>query len=188
VLDGLTYRSSDPNLPSDIKVLMDQIRKNGFSQDLLAQWRTWRATRNEHPAAERPYADPSLVPVENQGKDPLTGNEVFKGLRSAVIRLDGKIYDSTDKDLSPEMRELFDYIEAHGVTPQLMEHLRGMGKKTTLRPATTPAPSAEDLAFWKDVQQGNPAEEADAVGQRGVLKTVVVVLAILWVLTKLLGH
>jgi hypothetical protein len=164
VLDGITYRSSDPNLPADLRVLMDQIHEKGYSEELLAQWRTWRATRNE-PNTAPSYPDPALVPVENRGKDPLTGNEVFKGQRSSVIRLDGKVYTSDDTNIAPEIKELFGYIEAHGVTPALMEHLRQIGNKATVRPATTPAPSAEDLAFWKEVAKPEiPAGPRMAVG------------------------
>lgn len=182
VLDGLTYRSSDPNLPPDIKVLMDQIHEKGYSEELLAQWRTWRAARNE-PGAARPYPDPSLVPVENQGKDPLTGNEVFKGQRSSVIRLDGKVYTSTDMQLTPEIKELFGYIETHGVTPALMEHLRQIGNKATVRPATTPAPSAEDLAFWKDVAKPDVELEIPA-GPRMAVGLIMLGLVALFVLLR----
>ncbi|MBI3554308.1 MAG: hypothetical protein HY077_17565 [Elusimicrobia bacterium] len=188
VLDGLTYHSTDPNLPSDVKTLMDQIREKGFSQELLAQWRTWRVTRNEPRPAERPFEDPAkLVPVENQGKDPLTGNEVFKGQRSSVIRLDGKIYTSTDMELTPQMKELFQYIEDYGVTPALMEHLRMIGRKTTVRPATTPAPSVEDLAFWKDVRQDAAQEETPAEGRRRLSGMVIAAIVGLFIVLRLLS-
>lgn len=179
VLDGITYRSTAPGLRPDIKVLMDQIREQGFSEELLAQWRTWRATRNE-PGATTPYAepDPSLVPVENQGKDPLTGNEVFKGARTSVIRLDGKIYTSTDMELSPQMKELFGYIEAHGVTPALMEHLRQIGNKATVRPATTTAPSVDDLSFWKDVAETDTPDSGPRMAV-GLILTGAVALYVL---------
>lgn len=162
---------------------MDQIREKGYSPELLAEWRTWRASRNE-PGAAAPYPDPSLVPVENQGKDPLTGNEVFKGARSSVIRLDGKIYTSDDKSLPPEIKELFGYIETHGVTPALMEHLRQVGGKTTVRPATTPAPSSEDLAFWKDVAATEPLEPAPRT--RMIMGAIMVGLVLLFTLLRII--
>lgn len=195
VLDGINYKSSDPNLPPDVRELMKRIHEQGFSQELLADWRTWRATRNETPVQVTPYADPSLVPVENQGKDPLTGNEVFKGQRSAVIRLDGKIYTSTDMELTPEIKELFRYIEQHGVTPALMEHLRQIGKKATVRPETTAAPSSEDLAFWDHAQQSSQAaESSDAAetsgdGQRRIAGGILIAAVILYALLRILfGH
>lgn len=195
VLDGTTYRSSDPGLPSDVKTLIEQIRAKGYSPELLAQWRTWRATRNEPKPAERPFDETeNLVPVENNGKDPLTGNEVFKGQRATVIRLDGKFYTSDDKDLSPELRELFGYIDVHGVTPELMEHLRQVGKKAVVRPATTHAPTAEDLAFWKDAPGPSaaaaPVESAPSGGQSTAF-LVAVAAAGLYILLRLLaarGH
>ncbi len=202
VLDGINYKSSDPNLPPDVKELMRRITEQGFSQELLAGWRNWRASRNEPPTGEPLVADAKLVPVENVGKDPLTGNEVFKGQRSAVIRLDGKIYTSTDMELTPEIRELFRYIEAHGVTPALMEHLRQVGKKATVVPATTAAPSVEDLAFWDHAQQtqqqqqplSDPPEQQGATfqdpadaGRRMTTGVVIIAAVILYVIIRALS-
>ncbi len=188
VLDGVSYRSSDPNLPEDVKVLIDRIREHGFSPDLLAQWRSWRATRYAQPKPQTPFqpGPNTPVPVENQGSNPDFGIKVFKGQRVSVIRLDGKVYTSDDKDLSPQMVELFQYIEASGVTPELMHHLRQLGSKATLRPATTPLPSDGDLAFWENVakQAAEPAPvESD---QRATAGFVLAGSVALYVLLRLI--
>lgn len=189
VLDGVTYRSGDPDLPSDVKVLIDRIRRNGYSPELLAQWRTWRATRNEPARPQRPFESAeTLIPAENQGKDPLTGNQAFKGQRTSVIRLDGKFYTSDDRTLSPEIKQLFGYIDAHGVTPELMLHLRELGKKAVVRPATTTAPTVEDLAFWKDAAAARapqPAAAAENTGHRGAAIAVAAGAVALYVLLRL---
>lgn len=144
VLDGFTYRSSDKDLAPDVRELMDRIRKRGFSQELLLEWRDWRLTRH------------------SQKTEPEREVKVFKGQRVSVISIDGKVFTSDDKDLSPAMKELFGYIEANGVTPELMEHLRGAGPSVKVRPADTVSPSDGDLEFWKRVNAGAPAAEAPA--------------------------
>lgn len=139
VLDGLTYRSSDQNLPDDVRELMNRIRKRGFSQELLAEWRQWRAVRN--------------VPAPAADDDDRV--KVFQGQRVSVIRLDGKVYTSDDPDLSQDLRALFAYIEAHGVTPALMERLGAMGQ-VKVRPPTTAYPSDGDVDFWNQVKKSSP--------------------------------
>ncbi|MFA6002698.1 MAG: hypothetical protein WC881_01375 [Elusimicrobiota bacterium] len=135
VLDGFTYKSTDPNVPEDVRLLMDRIRSEGYSPELLADWRSWRATRNSGPV---PDGSPDI--------------KVFKGQRVSVIRIDGKVYTSDDSDLSPETRRLFGYLAEHGVTPALMAHLRQLGSQVKFRPADTACPSDGDLEFWKHVQ------------------------------------
>lgn len=144
VLDGFTYRSSDKDLAPDVRELMDRIRKRGFSQELLLEWRDWRLTRASKKLREEP---------EREVK-------VFKGQRVSVISIDGKVFTSDAKDLSPEMKELFSYIDANGVTPELMEHLRGAGPSVKLRPANTVQPSDGDLEFWKRVEKTGDAAAA----------------------------
>src|SRR5882672_2956125 len=38
VLDGVSYRSTDSNLPPDISDLIDRIRKDGYSAKLMSEW------------------------------------------------------------------------------------------------------------------------------------------------------
>lgn len=37
-IDGVEYRSDNENLPLDIKILMERIRKNGYSKQLVDEW------------------------------------------------------------------------------------------------------------------------------------------------------
>lgn len=175
VLDGTTYRSIDPDLPPDIKVLMDRIRKEGYNPELLTQWRSWRATRNIPPPKERPFDPRADQPGGEEGRvdDPSGDIRVFKGQRVSVIRMDGAVYTSDDPKLTPELRQLFDYIERNGVTPALMEYLRQFGKKVKYRPATTATPSDGDVAFWDHVnasagapRAGPAPSETDDAGAR----------------------
>ncbi|MDD5628179.1 MAG: hypothetical protein PHU21_03880 [Elusimicrobia bacterium] len=150
VIDGVSYRPGDPDLPEDVRVLMERIRKDGWSQELLADWRAWRLGRSRRPGEAPP-------PPEVR---------IFKGQRVSVIRIDGKTYTSDDPGLSPQMRQLFAYLGEHGVTPGLMDCLRQVGNQARLRPGTTGCPSDGDLAFWRHVQTapvpGPPPEEAEA--------------------------
>ncbi|MBI4679087.1 MAG: hypothetical protein HY748_16035 [Elusimicrobia bacterium] len=140
VIDGLTYKSADPDLPDDIRTLMDRIAQQGFSQRLLDEW---RAQREE-------------IGPEVRGAWQRTAEErrveAFQGSRVSVIRIDGQVYLSDARDLPPRIRDLFDYIERNGVTPQLMENLRSMGQEAKVRPSTTAQPSDGDLAFWREVE------------------------------------
>jgi hypothetical protein len=47
ILDGKRYHSADADLPEDVRTLMDWIQRDGYSKELLAKWRQWRATRNQ---------------------------------------------------------------------------------------------------------------------------------------------
>jgi hypothetical protein len=141
ILDGHTYKSSDPNTPDDIQILMSRIREEGYSDALLHNWREWRATRHAqgapHPAFE------TLTPAHEA--------TAFQGQRVSVLRIDGKVYQSDDPSLLPEIREIFEHIEKEGVTPELLEHLRRNGDKVKFRPHTTQRPSDGDIDFWKSV-------------------------------------
>lgn len=139
VLDGRSYRSDDPAVPEDIQRLIQRIQKEGYSQKLLGEWRQWRATRKaglfkEDPAA---YADVKL----------------FRGQRVRVLRIDGKTYTSDMKDLPPDVKSLFDYLEKNDVTPELMDHLRRFGTKVKFRPGTTADPSDGEVSFWKAAKE-----------------------------------
>jgi len=146
VIDGSTYKSTDRDLPPDIGVLIDRIRKEGYSQELLVQWRNWRATRHVNMLPERSF---------DRGSTPGSDVEAFKGERVSVIRIDGKVYHSDDKDLPPQLKTVFDYIEKYGVTPDLMEHLRQYGDRVKFRPHTTGVPSDGDISFWNDVNSSS---------------------------------
>lgn len=157
VLDGFTYRSTDKDLPEDVRELMLRINRSGYSEALLAQWRVWRARKRTVPpvAHEQPPSTPSEYQEPIPDLAPPAGAEdnikVFKGQRVSVIRIDEKVYTSDDKDLTPELKDFFRYIDEHGVTPALMEHLRAQGKNVKFRPANTASPSDGDVAFWKHV-------------------------------------
>lgn len=140
ILDGTTYKSSDANVPHDIRMLMDRIREEGYSEELLREWREWRSTRNTPLPTERPFESA-----------PAHDASAVKGQRISVLRIDGKVYQSDDPKLSPEIRELFDHIEKNGVTPELLNHLRQHGDKVKFRPHTTPQPSDGDIDFWRSV-------------------------------------
>jgi hypothetical protein len=141
VLDGKSYKSSDPQVPEDIQRLMGRIQKEGYSPQLMAEWRNWRATRNSSRAAEKPEKEGS------PGRD----LKVFRGGHVSVIRIDGKNYTSKDADLSPELKEIFDYIQKNDITPELMDHLRRHGTKVKFRPYTTADPTDGDKDFWQSV-------------------------------------
>lgn len=135
MLDGQTYLSNDPNLPDDIRMLMDRIREEGYSTELLREWRQWRMTR--------PAPQSSEI-------------NVFQGQRVSVIRIDGKVYRSDDPNITPEMKEIFDYVEKNGVTPELVTHLRRHGDKVKFRPSTTAQPTDGDIDFWSAAGYGLP--------------------------------
>lgn len=159
VLDGVTYTSGQADLPEDIAELMRRIRKRGYSQELVAEWRSWRATRNARPepAPEGTPADMTLA-----GSDEALGIKVFRGQRVSVIRLDGKVYTSDDPNLTPELKQLFAYIEQNGVTPALMDYLRQLGT-VKVRPQTTAYPSDGDVDFWKTVA-ATPRPQRGSIG------------------------
>jgi hypothetical protein len=138
VFNGVSYSSADPNLPDSIRVLMDRIRREGYSQKLMEDWqRSLAAT----PAPLGP-------PLFGDGRV-----QVFKGQRISIIRLDGKVYKSDDPGLAPEFKEIFDYVEREGMTPMLLQHLRLYGTKVKFRPLTTPTPSDGDKTFWNAAQK-----------------------------------
>lgn len=158
VIDGSTYRSADPHIPEDVKVLMERIVKQGYSQNLFMEWQNWRATRNAAKPSDDAVIDSHRGRIFEEGRD----INVFKGARVSVIKLDGKIYTSDNPQLTPEFKQLFHYLDLNGVTPALMDRLRQIGDKVKFRPETTAVPTDGDLAFWKDVQakQAAPAEAA----------------------------
>jgi hypothetical protein len=140
VIDGKTFRSTDAGLPDDIRALMERIRREGYSRGLLEEWRAGRsAARPPAPAPARPQASGEV--------------EVFRGQRVTVIRMDGKVLRSVDPDLSPEIRQIFAYLDKNGLTPALMEYLRLFGRKVKYRPSDTADPSDGDLAFWQEARE-----------------------------------
>lgn len=155
VLDGMPYRSTDPNLPRDVKVLMDRVRQQGFSPELVAEWRNWRATRHTPLPRERPFQESPLGGPGQQAVDV----QAFQGQRVSVIRVDGKVYTSDDPNLTPELKQLFEYIDKNGVTPALLEYLRQFGSKVKFRPQTTANPSDGDVEFWRNAQEALRKQE-----------------------------
>jgi hypothetical protein len=147
VLNGTAYTSSDPRTPPDVKVLMAWIRQEGYSEALLEKWQAWLKTRGQSAAAPQPEAAPPR-PIENADRV-----EAFQGQRISVVRVDGKLYKSDDRDLPEEIKEIFGYIERDGVTPALLDHLRRHGTRVKYRPPTTPMPSDGDLDFWDNVKK-----------------------------------
>jgi len=135
---------------------MARIRQHGYSESLMQEWRNWRITRNSAKVRE---PDPELAPPSGAERD----IKVFKGQRVSVIRIDGVVYKSDDENLSPELKQLFQYIENNGVTPALMEYLRSFGDSVKFRPPTTAIPSDGDVAFWDQVNatRGGPREQLE---------------------------
>lgn len=134
IVDGVSYHSSDPHMPEDIRELMNRIRKHGYSKELLAEWQAWRREQRD------------ALPSIPQGK--FKSVEVFPGQRVSILRIDGVLYKSDDLNLPPEVKELFDYIEAEGLSPALLQHLRLYGTLVKYRPPSTPIPSDGDHDFW----------------------------------------
>ncbi|MBI3549565.1 MAG: hypothetical protein HY078_11045 [Elusimicrobia bacterium] len=146
VLDGITYRSKDKNVPADVRALMEEIRVKSYSPQLLAEWQR----RRRKPADSVPIEGLTSQPGEAAGRV-VSGNvEVFQGNRVTVIRIDKMVYRSDDPNARPEMMQLFKYIEDKGVTPALMEYLRQFGSKVKYRPSDTVAPTDGDVDFWKN--------------------------------------
>ncbi|MBI5622952.1 MAG: hypothetical protein HY924_04150 [Elusimicrobia bacterium] len=171
VIDGLTYSSTDPNLPPDIASLMGRIKTEGFSPGLLDEWREQRAAS--------PGAGTQEVRAESRV-------EAFQGSRVSVIKLDGRVFLSDAPDLPPRIRDLFAYIDRNGVTPELMENLRAMGD-ARLRPSTTAAPSDGDLAFWREVEENRRQErtaEPPAAGASDAVMSWFYYLAPAWFLLE----
>jgi hypothetical protein len=146
VLNGVNYVSTDPHLPPHIRRLMDRIRDEGYTPELIEDWQ-------RSLPAPAPQAPPLTPPLFGDGR-----LQVFKGQRVSILRLDGKLYKSDDPDLPEELREIFSYIEAEGVTPALMQHLRLYGTKVKFRPISTPTPSDGDRDFWKAAKNAFSAE------------------------------
>lgn len=145
ILDGKTYRPGDANVPEDVQRLMEWIQRDGFSPELLAKWRQWRATRNQAIYREK---------TESAGGPPVQGEKevkLFRGQRVSVITIDGQTHTSLDKDLPPDVKALFDYLATNEVTPDLLDHLRTYGTKVKYRPHTTADPTDGDLSFWDRV-------------------------------------
>lgn len=157
VLDGVTYHSDDPKVPQDIRVLMDRIKAEGYSPALLADWRSWRATRHVQPPDTAPWAE-----MRRAGGAPGQNVEIFRGQRVSVIRIDGQVYRSDDPRLPQEIKDLFGYIERNGVTPALMDILRRRGSDVKYRPATTGRPSDGDVSFWKEAHVEDLAQRMEA--------------------------
>ena len=143
ILDGKKYSSKDPQLPEDVGRLMGWIQKEGYSPQLLAKWRQWRATRNQALYQARDQ-DPTLASLPQNTQEV----EIYKGQRANVIRMDGQRYTSDEKNLPPEIQALFAYLKENNVTPELMDHLRRFGSKVKYRPSTIANPSDGDVNFW----------------------------------------
>jgi hypothetical protein len=146
ILDGKSYRSQDPKLPEDVRVLMGWIQREGYSTDLIAKWRQWRATRNRaNPGGQEEGVPPTSPPSEDI--------KVFRGQRVSVITINGKMYSSLDKNNPPDLKALFDYLADNEVTPALMDHLRTYGTKVKYRPPTTLDPTDGDVSFWGKISE-----------------------------------
>jgi hypothetical protein len=144
ILDGKRYHSADADLPEDVRTLMDWIQRDGYSKELLAKWRQWRATRNQAIYRAKSAEDSSTPRDTNDV-------QVFRGQRVSVITINGKRYMSLDKDLPPDIKALFAYLTENEVTPALMDHLRTFGTKVKYRPPNTPDPTDGDVSFWDTV-------------------------------------
>jgi hypothetical protein len=152
VLNGVHYQENDPSLPADIRLLIQRIRKEGYSPALVADWQ--KQTKAQITSAPVTSQDePTTPPLFGDGRI-----QVFKGQRISILRLDGKLYKSDDPALPPEIQELFAYIDQEGVTPALLQHLRLYGTKVRFRPMNTGMPSDGDLDFWDAAKRafGNP--------------------------------
>jgi hypothetical protein len=125
VVNGRTFRSGEPDIPEDVKVLMSWIREEGYTEALMDKWQRYVKGR-------------------------VRQVEAIQGQRVSVLRIDGKLYKSDDPDLPEEIKDLFTYIERDGVTPALLQHLRLYGTLVKYRPPTTPNPSDGDMNFWKE--------------------------------------
>jgi hypothetical protein len=140
VLNGVHYQETDPNLPPDIRQLIQRIRREGYSPELVADW---QKQVKQPLAPAQPSSEPVTPPLFGDGRV-----QVFKGQRISILRLDGKLFKSDDPALPAELHEIFAYIDQEGVTPALLQHLRLYGTKVRFRPTTTGTPSDGDLDFW----------------------------------------
>jgi hypothetical protein len=111
VLDGQTYASTDKNLPDDISELIGRIRAKGYTPALVAEWRSWRATRR---SAKARAPDPA-VPVP-------------------VLRINGRLLRWSDAELPDDLRVLFAFIATKGVSPALLAHLKEIGHDVSYDP------------------------------------------------------
>lgn len=70
-----------------------------------------------------------------------------QGRKPAELSIDGRVFSLDTPGLSPEMREILRYIEAHGPTPALMEQLGRFGDQVEVRSllasATSPRTGAD---------------------------------------------
>lgn len=153
VIDGATYRSSDPRLPPDIAILIERIRREGYSDAMFSQWQ--RDVQRKIPAPAESAAPPTPAP----GVGPEERVQAWRGQRVSILRIDGKLYKSDDPNLPPDIKELLDYIERDGVSPPLMQHLRLYGTKVKYRPIATVQPSDGDMNFWGEVRKAFKRED-----------------------------
>jgi hypothetical protein len=150
VLDGQTYKSNDPNLPEDIKVLMKQIREKGYTPKLVADWRSWRATRRSRKAASEPT--PSKP--------------------APVLRINGRLLRWSDPDLPDELKILFSFIAANGVTNALIAHLKELGYGINYDP------NGEGGLGLLEVR----TDSTLLLGLRGRALTFLLVASVVWIL------
>jgi len=141
LLNGVSYTSSDADLPADIRALMDRIRREGYSEALLKEWE-----RQRQAAAPAPTPAEPPIPEYLHNRPRV---EVIDGKYIDILRIDGVLYKSDDANLAPEIREIFAYIEQEGVTPALVQHLQLYGTKVRYRPLSSPKPSDDDRKFWQ---------------------------------------
>lgn len=176
VLDGVTYDFDHPNLPQDVRVLMERIQNEGYSPKLLAEWRNWRATRSSERNKEKPF----------ERQNPKSQVQAFRDKNMTVLRIDEKLYTSKDTDLPQELKEIFLYIDQHGVTPSLMNHLRQHGTKVKFRPSTTIQPSDGDIQFWKNAQ--NKPEDSPLSNQpQDMMDLEMAAMKFRWQIRKILA-
>lgn len=136
VLDGKEYHSDAPDLPEDISVLMRRIQEEGYSQELAAQWRQWRATRNQRPPGK-------TVSVHQMS-------------RVTVIKVDGKTYTSSDENLPADIRVLMERVQREGMTEELQRELQGHGGNVKQHPPQTQQAlraGGGDPEFWKEISR-----------------------------------
>jgi hypothetical protein len=146
VVDGVHRRSDDADLPEDVRELLNRIAKEGYSERLMSEWTEWRHKYRSERLLKGSSADPA-PPYAGPETDPPKRVKILHGRWVSVITVDGKTYKSDDAVLSPEMRQLFDYIEKNGVTPALVAYIERFGRKVDVggtpageRPAPAPQP------------------------------------------------
>ncbi len=99
VLNGRPYASDEPDLPEDLRLLIDRILEDGYSPALLDMWQGWRARRRrlrrDEPESERERLEWEIQALDEQARqrrEELTDWAIWLGVRGIPVILALMLY------------------------------------------------------------------------------------------------